>query len=34
MYDTSDFRNGLKIEYDNLPYVIIDIRLPTFSRAN
>lgn len=23
MYETSDFRNGLKIEYDNQPYVII-----------
>jgi len=26
MYETSDFRNGLKIEYDNLPYVIIEFQ--------
>lgn len=26
MYDTSDFRNGLKIEYDNVPYVIVEFQ--------
>ena len=26
MYETSDFRNGLKIEYDNQPYVIVEFQ--------
>ncbi|MCC6809624.1 MAG: elongation factor P [Deltaproteobacteria bacterium] len=26
MYETSDFRNGLKIEYDGIPYVIIEFQ--------
>lgn len=26
MYETSDFRNGLKIEFDNQPYVIIEFQ--------
>jgi len=26
MYETSDFRNGLKIEYDNQPFVIVEFQ--------